>query len=114
MKHILLATIALLWATSAVAHSPLQITIPQDKATVAAAPSEVKLTFKSKIRLTRVTLTHAERDEEDLDLSGFHGFLSEYAIPMASVGAGLHVIEWRGLSDDGHIINGTFSFTVAQ
>ncbi len=31
---------------------------------------------------------------------------------MHDVGAGVYVVEWRGLGSDGHALNGTFSFTV--
>ena len=31
---------------------------------------------------------------------------------MQDMGAGKYVVKWRGLSADGHALNGTFSFTV--
>lgn len=114
MKQIFLIGVALFWATSAIAHSPLKVTEPANETTISAVPNEVSLGFKGGIRLTRVTVTHADNDTQDLDLSGFSGFISEYSIPMNSQGAGLYVIEWRGLGDDGHALNGSFSFTVAE
>jgi len=113
MKKPLLTSLMVLWATSAFAHSPLEATVPANEAFVAEAPSEIVLDFKGNIRLTRVTMTHAAH-EADLDLGGVSGFISDYTIPMQSMGAGTYQIEWRGLGDDGHPMNGTFSFTVKE
>ena len=113
MKRPLLTSLMVLWATSAFAHSPLEATVPTDDAIVAEVPSEIVMDFKGNIRLTRVKMTHAMQ-EADLDLGGFEGFMSDYAIPMQSMGAGTYQIEWRGLGDDGHPMNGTFSFTVEE
>lgn len=112
MKKILLAGMVGIWATSAMAHSPLDGTTPTNEATVAEVPTEVLLDFKGTIRLTRVTMTHAEHDSVDLDLSGNSGFISDYAVPMQPMGSGSYKIDWRGLGADGHALNGTFSFTV--
>ena len=37
-----------------------------------------------------------------------------FAIPMQSMGEGTYEIEWRGLGEDGHPMNGTFGFTVEK
>lgn len=113
MTRPILTGLMLLWASSAFAHSPLEITVPANEAIVAEVPNEIVLDFKGNIRLTRVTMTHAVH-EADLDLEGFSGFISDYTIPIQSMGAGTYQIEWRGLGDDGHPMNGTFSFTVAE
>lgn len=112
MKSVLLAGIFAAWATGAVAHSPLSGTTPANEATIAVMPSEVVLDFKGDIRLTRLTMSHADQPSVDLDLSGFKGFISDYAIPVPSMGKGQYVIEWRGLGADGHALNGAFSFKV--
>ena len=57
-----------IWATGAIAHSPLNGTTPVNEATVVDVPNEVLLDFKGKIRLTRVSMTHADHDGVDLDL----------------------------------------------
>jgi methionine-rich copper-binding protein CopC len=112
MKQFLLAGMIGIWASGAMAHSPLGATTPAHEATVVDAPTEVVLDFKGKIRLTRVTMTHADHESVDLDLSGNSGFISDYAIPMQPMGSGIYIIQWRGLGADGHALNGTFSFTV--
>lgn len=113
MERPILTSLMVLWATSAIAHSPLEATVPANEAILAEVPSEIVLDFKGNIRLTRVTMAHAVH-EADLDLDGLSEFLSDYTIPMQSMGAGTYQIKWRGLGDDGHPMNGTFSFTVEE
>ncbi|NRB05893.1 MAG: copper resistance protein CopC [Rhodobacteraceae bacterium] len=114
MKTLLFSCFAMLWAGSAIAHSPLETTSPAAGSTVSTAPTEVLMDFKGGIRLTKVTVTHAGTDSVDLDLSAFKGFISDYAIPIAGFGPGHYQIDWRGLGDDGHAMKGTFSFTVEE
>ncbi len=112
MRQILLAGMLGLWATTAMAHSPLSASVPANEEIVAELPEQLLLAFKAKMRLTRLTMTHADHDSVDMDLSGAKGFVTQYAVPLQSMGSGIYVIDWRGLGDDGHAANGTFSFTV--
>lgn len=112
MKTILLAGMIGIWATGAMAHSPLDATTPANEATVTEMPTEVLMDFKGDIRLTRVSITHADTHSMDMDLGEQTAFTQEFALPMHDMGAGVYVIEWRGLGVDGHALNGTFSFTV--
>lgn len=112
MMKILFAGLMGVWATSAVAHSPLESTTPPDEAVVAQAPADVLLDFKGAIRLTRVTMTHADHEGVDLDLSGHKGFITNYAIPIEAMGSGTYSIAWRGLGIDGHALDGAFAFVV--
>jgi methionine-rich copper-binding protein CopC len=112
MKNILLAGTMVFLANGAMAHSPLNTTTPADEATIAAAPSELLLDFKGEVRLTKVSMTHAAEHSVDLDLSGNKGFISDYTVPMESMGNGEYVIDWRGLGKDGHPMKGSFTFNV--
>ncbi len=112
MKQLLHTAIIGVWATGAIAHSPLEATTPADEATVADVPSEVIMDFKGDIRLTRVSMTHADHPSVNLDLEGFNGFISDYAVPLQPMGSGAYMIAWRGLGADGHPLNGSFRFTV--
>jgi len=114
MKTILLAGMIGFWATGAMAHSPLDTTTPTNEATVTEMPTEVLMDFKGDIRLTRVAITHADTPSMDMDLGEQTAFTQEFALPMHDMGAGVYVVEWRGLGADGHAVNGTFSFTVEE
>ena len=112
MRNVLRAGMIMLWATGAVAHSPLKNTIPADDAVISEVPTEVLLDFKGDIRLTRVTIKHADNDAIKMDISGNDGFIKNYIIPIENTSFGIYVIDWRGLGADGHALNGKFSFTV--
>jgi len=112
MKIFLCAGMVAIWATGGMAHSPLDGTTPADEATVTQMPTEVLMDFKGDIRLTRVAITHADTDSMDMDLGDQTAFMQDFALPMQDMGAGVYVVEWRGLGADGHALNGTFSFTV--
>ena len=112
MKTFLLAGMIGIWATGAMAHSPIEATTPANEATVSEMPTEVLIDFKGDIRLTRVAITHADTHSMDMDLGDQTAFMQEFSLPMHDMGAGVYVVEWRGLGDDGHALNGTFSFTV--
>ena len=112
MRTLMLAALVGVWATGAIAHSPLKATTPKNEAVMTEVPTEVLLDFKGKIRLTRVEMTHANHPSVDLDLSGHKGFISDYAIPLQGMGEGPYLIKWRGLGADGHALDGSFSFTV--
>ena len=112
MYKILLAGLMVLWASVATAHSPLKSTTPVHEAVIAQAPDEIRLNFGKAIRLTRLAVAHAEDKKMKLDLSGHDGFKKLYLVPFEGMGTGNYLIEWRGLGNDGHALNGTFSFTV--
>ena len=112
MQKILLAGLIVMWASVATAHSPLKSTTPANEAIIAQAPDEIRLDFGKAIRLTRLAVTHADDKKMKLDLSGRDSFKKLYLVPFEGMGSGNYLIEWRGLGDDGHALNGTFSFTV--
>jgi len=112
MKNFLRAGMIGMWATGAMAHSPLDATTPADKAIVTQMPLAVLMDFKGDIRLTKVVITHADTHSMDMDLGDQTAFMQDFALPMHDMGAGTYVVEWRGLGADGHALNGTFSFTV--
>ena len=114
MKKILLASMIGMWATGAMAHSPLDGTTPANETIVTEMPSEVLMDFKGDIRLTRVSISQADTDATEMDLGDQTAFTQEFALPMHDMGAGEYVVEWRGLGSEGQALNGTFSFTVEQ
>lgn len=110
MKRILLASLFLVLAAGALAHSKLGASIPADGAVLAKMPKEIVLTFSKRLRLTRVRIT---RDGgKAVDLKAAKSFHTRFAIPMKGAGNGAYRVEWRGLAADGHAMRGAFSFRV--
>lgn len=99
-------------AIAASAHSPLDSTRPADGAMLAAVPTEIHFTFKRNIRLTKVTWKHSDGTSGALNTSQVGGFATDLVLPFAETATGEYLIEWRGLSDDGHPQKGTFTFSI--
>ncbi len=112
MKAIILAALLSAFAWGAVAHSPLQVTRPADRAELEQAPAELVLTFKGKFRLTRVSSSQNGDAPATIDIGEQTSFAGEFLLPFEQTGSGTYLIEWRGLGDDGHPQNGSFTFTV--
>jgi len=94
------------------AHAELQSTTPHAGATVAVAPTTIKLRFSEGIRLvvggTRVLDTQAVHHESSpASASG-----SVLTVPVRRLTTGTYLVVWRVVSADGHPIRGTFTFQV--
>ncbi len=112
MKTAIAGLILFLMTTNAHAHSPLSSTIPEDGALLAEAPTELSVQFAKGIRLTRVQLVDVEDIALDLDLSDYTSFDTDFVLALPVLNSGQYRIEWRGLGEDGHILNGSFGFLV--
>ena len=112
MKAILLAAILTLAASSALAHSALDASAPENGAVLAQPPPHIVLTFATRVRLTRVRMSHDDGNAVDLDLGGQTAFATRFELPLVDIGRGVYRIEWRGLSGDGHAMRRAFTFRV--
>lgn len=112
MKTAIAGFILCFLTTAVHAHSPLLSTSPADGAVLSTAPTEVTATFAKGIRLTRVQLIDATDTSVDLDLTDYGAFGTEFLFIVPAITAGQFRIDWRGLGEDGHILNGSFEFTV--
>ncbi|GAA6192817.1 copper resistance CopC family protein [Phaeobacter sp. NW0010-22] len=110
----LLATFVLLsaLATSAFAHSRVDSTTPENGAVLAEVPNNISFNFAADIRLTRVVMTYEDHPAARLDLGAQTSFKRVFTLPLEGIGAGSYRIEWRGLGEDGHAMQGDFMFTV--
>ena len=112
MKKILSLAFMAAHSSGALAHSKVEDTTPANGATITAVPAVIGLNFSEGIRLTRVEMAHEEHPAVSLDLGAQISFGRVFTIPLPSNGTGIYVIEWRGLGEDGHAMQGEFSFTV--
>lgn len=100
-------------ATGAIAHSKAEDTTPANEVTVATVET-IEMRFDDPMRVTAITLTGPDGDvsivrETDMDV------VTEFrALPPADLPDGAYTVDWRGLSSDGHPMQGTFSFRIAD
>ena len=112
MKQLATFAILSILATSAFAHSRVDSTTPENGAVIAEAPVEISFDFAADIRLTRVVMTYEDHPAVRLDLGAQTSFGQVFTLPLKAMGAGSYNIEWRGLGEDGHAMQGNFMFTV--
>lgn len=112
MKTAIAGFILCLLSSGAQAHSTLLSTSPANGAVLSSAPTEVSAVFAKRIRLTRVQLIDAADSSVDLDLTDYGAFETEFLFAIPALDAGKFRIDWRGLGEDGHILNGSFEFFV--
>lgn len=110
MKSILSALALSVWVIpgTALAHSALSGSVPAADSVAAGPVTEVALTFKDPMRLTRVEIEGADGPFE-LEIPEPSG--TEFVLP-ASLEAGDYELRWIGLGPDGHPMKGSFVFEI--
>lgn len=107
----LLIALCLLFSVPAFAHSRLVRSIPADKSEVATAPKETVLTFAEPVTLTSVKLQSSDGTKTVLSPLPDKA-VKEARIPLPALKPARYTVQWRASSDDGHVINGEFSFVI--
>ena len=105
---------ALFLSVAAQAHSPLASVTPADGAQLATAPTTIEMRFRDASRLIRFDLA---RDEggADIELDDTHLMVEsvDQVVVLPPLAGGHYTASWRAMGEDGHVIKGRFSFTVA-
>ncbi len=100
-------------SADALAHSKSELTTPEDGAIVASVEA-IEIQFDAPMTVTAVSL---EGDAGDVVLereSGMEPVEVFRARPGGVLEAGDYRVEWRGLSADGHPMQGRFGFTIGE
>ncbi len=102
-----------LGAAPAIAHSPLERSVPADAEQLAAPPSEVLLVFRQPIEELGAAL-EVDGPDGRLDLDGLLVDERRLSQPLPEdLAAGEYAVLWRVTSADGHPVDGRLSFSVA-
>lgn len=104
----------LLQVVPATAHSPLISSSPADGDVLAAAPPAIKMKFRSTARLVRLALTGAQSGEVTLSEEHLMVEKQRHTVALPAIAADEYEVRWRALSADGHLVKGSFSFTVGS
>ena len=98
----------------AAAHSPLIPSSQVDADVLAAAPQAIKMKFRSTARLVRLALTGAQSGEVTLSEEHLMVEKQRHTVALPAIAADEYEVRWRALSADGHLVKGSFSFTVGS
>ena len=105
--------LTLVLASAAQAHSLLLSSVPPAGAVVNGAPV-VTLRFNNRIekKLSRIRLAPPRGEAQALTVRA-DGAVDALEAPLPPLAAGRYRVDWRVLSTDGHVVSGTFAFSVS-
>ena len=107
------AVVALALAHEVHAHSLLLASVPKADAVVSGAPA-VTLRFNNRIekKLSQIRLVSPGGEAQPLTVRT-GGAVDALEAPLPPLAAGRYRVDWRVLSTDGHVVSGTFAFSVS-
>ena len=110
---VLAALIALALPPTAHAHSLLLSSSPKADAVVDGAPA-VTLRFNNRIekKLSHIRLVPPRGQAQALAVRT-DGDVDALEAPLPPLATGRYRVDWRVLSTDGHVVSGTFAFSVS-
>ena len=113
LSTVLAAVLTLALATAAQAHSLLLASVPAP-GTAVHDPPAVTLRFNNRIekKLCQIRLVSAGGEAQALAVRT-DGALDGLEAPLPPLATGRYRIDWRVLSTDGHVVSGTFAFSVS-
>ena len=114
MIKIILSFFFIISPTISYSHSQLTEILPRENVVYSKTPPEIKLKFRSQVKLVKIDLNNIndENQKLKLNLDSLTQRSKEFVIPMPKISSGKYNILWRALSPDGHIIKGKSEFEV--
>ena len=103
----------LLLPTSVFGHSKAEHTTPGNNTTVETVEM-IEIRFDDPMRVIAISLKGPDGDVAIVRETGLDPVTEFRATPEGAMGAGVYQFDWRGLAADGHPMQGSFSFRVAE
>ena len=110
---ILAVVVAIGFVSPAWSHSKKEGTTPTDGTTVQAVEA-IEMRFDKPMRIITVTVTAGDGDVPVERETGMEPVTEFRAAPVGTLAPGAYEVEWRGMSGDGHPMQGSFGFTVGE
>lgn len=116
VSHVVLGTLLALGLASqaAFAHSSKKGSQPTDGAVLAISPDMIGMTFDMPMRVTLVSLTDQDGTDYDLIRTDNMQPVKAFDATPPTLPKGTYRVDWRGLAEDGHPMQGAFSFEVTE
>lgn len=114
LKKIISLLLVIFIPLSALSHTEIAFLSPENGSILSEAPNEIYIVYHYPVMITKFEMFKSDQDNENIQLS--KNFLMQssdaHQIKLPSLKMGEYKIDWRALSEDGHTINGTFSFKI--
>ena len=112
------AFISLLWASPALAHGELDSSSPAPAEVMQSAPKEIILYFNEAVTPVARSIEMYNEDGQRIVVGEALVSPEDPAVLIAggvpNIPDGLYVVAWRALSDDGHAIDGAYTFQIGS
>ena len=116
MKCIQTAALAALLVVTApaaaLAHAKMTASKPADGSTVAAGLSEIELSFSHPLRLSMVHVRDGNKQDVPLKSELPPSFAPVAKISVDRLTPGSYEVTWTAVAEDGHVMKGSFAFSV--
>jgi copper resistance protein C len=106
--------LALAFAAPASAHAGMTSSDPEDGATIATAPASVSATFSELLDGPSTEIAVSGPDGEVIDAGEPTYDGDTFTQPMLYTEPGQYIVAFRVISEDGHRIDGSITFTVEE
>lgn len=108
-----LAALALLASSpAALAHSQKEVVEPADNATVRGTPPAIRMIFDEAMRITQIRLTDGGGRPFALSRTDRMQPVTDFRAAPVQLPPGTYRVQWRGISLDGHTMEGAWTFRV--
>jgi|SRR5450755_181872 methionine-rich copper-binding protein CopC len=113
-ESIVMALIALAVPTSAGAHAALVRSVPGSRSVMTQAPQSLDLCFNEavEVKFSSVTLEDATGTAVPLGKLQAGGDSKCIHVPIPTIGSGVFTVHYRVLSQDGHVVEYGYEFSV--
>ncbi|PLS22379.1 copper resistance CopC family protein [Neptunicoccus cionae] len=101
-------------AGAALAHGKGMMTMPGNGQTVGTDTKVMHLMFKEPMQITTVTMKSPDGKTYKISGPAANKAVKTWEGKLPKLAPGNYKIDWRGMSPDGHPMNGDFAFKVAN
>ena len=110
----LLSGLALVaFAVTANAHAHLQKSSPAEGSVITTSPPNLVLNFSEAAKLTALSIQKGSAPEQKLKPLSTTA-AQQISVPLPALTPGTYSVNWRVVSDDGHMMAGVLHFTLAD
>lgn len=96
----------------ALAHTELSGTLPAANAVVGEAPERLALDFGGAVNLVKLALVDQQGNAVGINFKPATKPAKAFATPLPTLEPGQYTAKWTALGGDGHMLQGSFDFTV--
>lgn len=100
------------YSSGALAHTKLSSSVPEAGTVIQHAPEELVLSYGDPVNLVKLTLNDGKEEAVGINFKPAAKPATTFKLPLPTLDAGQYTAKWTALGADGHMLQGSFSFTL--